>query len=151
MKIEMFVLKDPDTSTAEDPDNPEFVDLVGFQPDSQPDIDDLVNPEDFRASDMSFADRVLASRYSRLEYTNEKPKYFTNNYYSIPERIALSGNISLNTRKGLFTISGKDFNYTQILTLAKANGHEIASIDSVIIKKPVMDANGKPTYVIDNK
>lgn len=151
MRIEMFVLKDPDTPMSEiDEDNP-LADEINSQVDFQSDLDDLVNPEDFRVSEMSFTDRVTTSRYNKLDGINEKPKYFTNNYYNIPERISLSGNISLNTRKGLFTISGKDFNYNQILTLAKANGHDITNIDSVIIKKPIMDANGEPTYIIDNK
>jgi hypothetical protein len=100
---------------------------------------------------MSFMDRVEASRYTYVEGDIEKPKYFTNNYYTTPSRMALSGNISLNDREGIITISRKDFNYKQILTLAKANGHDIKDINSVIIKKPVKDPYGETAFIIDKK
>lgn len=150
MKMQLFVLKEPDTPMSEDFDGD---DPMQEERENQiaSDIAAEFDPEEFRAGEMSFMDRVEASRYTYVEGDIEKPKYFTNNYYTTPSRMALSGNISLNDREGIITISRKDFNYKQILTLAKANGHDIKDINSVIIKKPVKDPYGETAFIIDKK
>lgn len=83
--------------------------------------------------------------------SDTRPRYFTNNYYSTPDRISLSGNVSINKRNNLITISKQDFTPEQLLSLAKANGHGDLNMDKIIIRKVIRDPYGGTESIIDKK
>lgn len=146
LTIELFKLREDSEQDYEneDGDNPVLEEMQNA-PD---DID--FDPEEFRASNMTFEERVQTSNYDRIEKPSY-PKYFSNGYYHMPERVSLSGNVSYNSKTKSFTIGNQELNYDQVVRIAKINGHGVESIEDIMINKVVRNLNGEPVYILDKK